>query len=74
MSTSQVSRHFGVPPWRVRKVLDALAARGESVPRVGPYRAVPPGLLPAVEAELRRCGLLPAPQTAPVAADPLVGT
>lgn len=49
-----------VPVWQLRRVIDALG--GEAIPRAGLYRLVPRSMLPRIEDELRRRGLLPEPE------------
>jgi hypothetical protein len=50
LTTGQIAKHFGVPVWAVRAVLDALG-----VPmRAGLYRLYPADRLAEVEGELRR--------------------
>lgn len=52
-----VTRHFGVPVWRVRRLFE----RGLLPPaaRVGPFRVVRPADLPTIEAALLRAGYRP---------------
>jgi DNA-binding transcriptional MerR regulator len=55
---SAVGRHFGVPAWQVRRLLE----RGllPEPPRVGNYRVIAARDLARVQAALRRAGYLPA--------------
>jgi hypothetical protein len=57
-STSELSRKYNVPVWRIRRALDTLVALGVEVQRIGGYRALRGDQLPALEAELRRLALL----------------
>jgi hypothetical protein len=52
-----LAAHFGVRPWQVRRLFE----RGLLPPaaRLGAYRVVGEGELPAVEAALRTAGYLP---------------
>jgi hypothetical protein len=57
-TTTEAAQFFpGVRAWQIRKAADAL---GDQIPRFGPYRLIPAGMLSAIEAELRRRGYLQA--------------
>jgi hypothetical protein len=55
LTTGDLTAHFGVAAWQIRRAVDAL---GLAIPRAGLYRLVPRDLLPQIEAELRRRGWL----------------
>jgi hypothetical protein len=55
LTTGRLTERYGAPAWLIRRIVDALKP---PVPRVGLYRLIPPDVLPAVEAELRRRGYL----------------
>lgn len=58
-----LSREIAVPEWKVRRVADSL---GETVPRAGLYRLVPPDVEQRIRGELARTGWLDkAPEAAP---------
>ena len=60
-TVGHLARTYNVPSWKVRAVVDGL---GVPVPRAGLYRLIPAPLVPAVEAELRRQGVLQKSETA----------
>ena len=57
LTIGAVARHFGCRTWQVRRLFE----RGllPQAPRVGAYRVVAAGDLPAVEEALRQAGYLP---------------
>ncbi len=55
-TTGEAAQFFGVPVWRVRRLLDAFHP---DIPRIGQYRAIPPDLLPQIGRELEEHGWLP---------------
>jgi hypothetical protein len=62
LTTTQAAVHFGVAPWQIRAVADAME---DDVPRAGLYRLIPTAMLDVVEAKLRRRGWLkPKPEVA----------
>ena len=50
LTTGQVAIFYGVPEWRIRKIVDSL---GCDIPRVGLYRMIPRGVLPSIAARLQ---------------------
>lgn len=48
LTVGQISRHTGVPLWKIRSAVDRL----DGIPRAGLYRLVPRSRLPEVEALL----------------------
>ncbi len=55
LTIRQVAELYGVPDWRIRRLVDAL---DEEIPRAGLYRLVPRGVLAKIAVELDRRGLL----------------
>jgi len=55
LTVGQLAERFQQPDWRIRRVVDGLDA---DVPRAGQYRLVPHSMLPDLEAELQRLGLV----------------
>ena len=51
MTIGDVARTFGEPEWKIRRIVDALAA---DLPRVGEDRVAPRSLLPEIGADRRR--------------------
>ena len=45
----QVAREFNAPEWRIRRIVDSLAA---DIPRAGLYRLVPADLLAEIASRL----------------------
>lgn len=56
LSLGAVARQYGIPVWRIRRVFE----RGllPEPDRVGPWRVISQGDLPALEAALRQAGYL----------------
>ena len=50
LTTGQVASFYGVPEWRVRKIVDSLDC---DIPRAGLYRMIPRDVLPAIAARLQ---------------------
>lgn len=62
LTIGEVAGIFGVPDWKIRRVVDSLDVE---IPRAGLYRLVRRGLLGAIAVELQRQGWLPKPEEAP---------
>jgi hypothetical protein len=48
-TVGQLAKRFGQPEWKIRRVVDSLDG---NVPRIGPYRAIPAKMLPAIRERL----------------------
>jgi hypothetical protein len=51
ITTGALAAELGVPVWRVRRAVDALAVQ---CPRAGLYRLIPRTLIPAIQALLEK--------------------
>jgi len=49
LTTGQVAAFYGVPEWRIRRIVDSLDC---DIPRAGLYRMIPRDVLPAIAARL----------------------
>jgi hypothetical protein len=56
LTIGQVARHFGCPPWAVRRLFERRIL--PEPPRVGAYRVVAPEQLPEIGTALKQAGYI----------------